>query len=790
MARRTCAAAAAITALAACSAGPSRPAPIAGSTLSLPEGTPAHMETRNLDARPRLTLVARDGDPRPAIVLAIATDAPPAATTALAAIVEARVKAAGFDVDTRTDRAAFRLRASLENATKLRGLLAAMADAMARPITAGAPELAVAKARVEALRRRALDGVELTPIAACTGMLGFSSTDAPLDLAATSGAHDLEVYRASALVVARASLAAVGPSAFCEEAAKALEQTQSWPAGAPAVDAWPASGDIGTYALATAGRTARVHVAVRVGDPVVASAAASRLAADDHPLTARLAAMPEGFRVVEVVGVARPRGGCVALTLEGDARSTASLEEGAAYAAAIARSEMAIELKQPAPQGFAARQVVSAGDPREAASRAAWWALSGADASAEERWSLALGAAQPTTDKFRAALDRSLSPARGALDRRVAVERGQGELWLLLGAPCGALEESQADAGSTALAIAAAASASIDGVTLEAFVASDGLGVIAHAAPRDEHESSADLARRIGNAAARALTTSAIAPDAFDHVRATTMDALDRSQGPRSAAFEAFATAASPDHPTWLDPLGLWARIATTDRDAARSHLRALATGPLRVAVLASADTAQAEAGALAIERWISPRAGEHGCRAAPASSARPGRYEARLPADGLAQALVGAQMPAIGAPGRDLAELAALALDGEAGLLARSLHEASSASARLYGGGRASALVVDVRAPSDAIGTASAEAKAVLTRLGASLTDADLARAVAAADRRRAAHRAEPRGRLADLWLHGAESAHPAPTLQALRDFLNGTLREGALIVVEARPQ
>src|SRR4051812_23576465 len=60
------------------------------------EGPVGRIERRTLDARPRLTLVSRDGDPTPAVVVAVATDLGPVLTTGLAAVVEARLTAAGF----------------------------------------------------------------------------------------------------------------------------------------------------------------------------------------------------------------------------------------------------------------------------------------------------------------------------------------------------------------------------------------------------------------------------------------------------------------------------------------------------------------------------------------------------------------------------------------------------------------------------------------------------------------------------------------------------------------------
>src|SRR4051794_37025203 len=57
------------------------------------EGNPARIELRRLDARPRLTLVTREGDPTPAIAVVVATDQGAGLTTALAAVLESRLRA-------------------------------------------------------------------------------------------------------------------------------------------------------------------------------------------------------------------------------------------------------------------------------------------------------------------------------------------------------------------------------------------------------------------------------------------------------------------------------------------------------------------------------------------------------------------------------------------------------------------------------------------------------------------------------------------------------------------------
>jgi hypothetical protein len=140
------------------------------------------------------------------------------------------------------------------------------------------------------------------------------------------------------------------------------------------------------------------------------------------------------------------------------------------------------------------------------------------------------------------------------------------------------------------------------------------------------------------------------------------------------------------------------------------------------------------------------------------------------------------------------LAALTALALDGSGGLLEATLAPtrlAARASARLVGGSRSSALVIDVRAPADSLGDAVVQVKALLAQLSQTdPTDASLARALNVSATRAALARVEPRRRLVEVWTGRPAAPAARPPLAAWRTFLAGALREGALIVVEARPE
>ena len=788
-------------------------AAIPGQLVQPREGSVGRIEVRRLDARPRLTLVTRDGDPTPAIVAAVATDLGPVLTTALAATVEARLVAAGFAVDTRVDSSAFRVRLALADPARAAAFFTALAQAFARPIAPNSPELALASSRLLALTRNPFDAPEMLAVAGCTGALGVAPGDHGADPARSADdARALEIARGQALHAGRTAIAAVGPASFTAAVAAGLGASSGFPIGDAAPDAWPTSEVVGAFTTPPVDhRGARLTLAVRIADPEAAVSAAERLGAADSPLVARLHALAQPWRVLDVSGVARPRGGCVSVTIEGAARpASATIESLAAQAGALVRAEITSEISLAAGSSVSGRQILTAADPRDAAARAAWWSLAAPAPGSPDTWATVLGVpaasavpprigapsppAEISTARFQAAVAESLRAPPPLAERRVAIERGQGEVWVLLASPCGVAEEGLVDAGLGATAMIAAVEARRrdSAAQLEPWITSEGLGVLAHASFRDDRETPIELARRVGGAAARALAAPALTTEIATVARATALDLLARAEGPEAGALAVFAPALAPDHPSWREPLGLWSKVASSALEDVRLHQRALASGPLRVAVIANADAAQAQAAGDAVDRWLVPGPARRACAAAAPLPSRPGRYEGHLPPDApLARAMIGAPIPAPGAPDRDLAELARLALDGDRGLLAGAFQQAAGrASARILGGSRAPALVIDVRAPTDGLAAAVTEVKLMLTRLPQSATDADLDRAFAEQARLDQDGRADPRHRLVDLWTARSPVPRGKPALAAFRAFLGRALADTALVVVEARAE
>jgi len=725
----------AATLLSACAAGP-KPLPRRpeDALTTLPAGSVGSIEVRVLENRPRVTLVARDGDPRPAIAVSFVVVEGPVASTALAALLESRLRLAGFDVRTRADRNAahitWRVQDGEDGAERF---IEAVATAFATPVRRGQPGSVLARERLEALKRHRLDSTAQSDIAACTGRLGLAPGEHVLDVDTDQGIKALESFRLAALQIARSSIAAVGPSPFCRAVVDAVAAEDGWLRGPPIQDPWPKSDVTHTYvATDLPDGHLRLTVAIRTPDPQSATVAAERLGREQSPLSSRLDTVAPDWRAVEIAGVARPRGGCLSVTAERERGNAGAAEDGATAADALYRI-LRDELGVGANATAASERILAAADPTQAAERAAWWALASSAPQEAPRRIVALAfapAQTPAADvdaaaKLLPALERALAAHTSRrdppeLEHHIRVERGQGEMWVLVGSPCSPQDEGAHNDGLSALsAIAAIQSLGpIENVRLEPFISPDGVGILAHG-PLLGNEAPAALGLRLGEAAARAIGATEIEQTDLAAARAQSLTLLEASNGRIGIAFDAFARAASPERPGWLMPLS-YHRAASASLSGVQQRWRAMRQGRLRIAVLANADEAQARAAIRAVQRWRSPGA-DAPCPSSAGSPARTGSSRVELPSQSPgSQGLIGVVLPGALEPSHASAELTALALGGSTGMLAQALRTSPGATGRvrMLGGNRLAALVLDIRADEGSLAPAMDAARKLLERL------------------------------------------------------------------------
>jgi hypothetical protein len=769
----------------------------------------ARSATRSLGGdRPALAVVAREGDPSGAFAVAAVTEgiAPERGAVvgvALAALVEARLAARGGDFGgavTVGGWGGWRMR-GLVSAANAAAWVSAVRDAMLVPVAPDDPALEAVRRKIDALAHRPLPDRAMADVAACTGeAFGLGGDAAPT-------AAELEAWRRAAHGTSRVALAVAGDQALATAVAEAVSKGPAWPAAGPPTPT--VASPVGPTVVYDAGGeipggAARVVVVARTASPERAVQGAAALGDPRAPLASRLAALDTPAKVRSVIATAHPDGGCAAVTLDIAARDLSrDAPARIATAASLARQEIAVQLagSSSAVADFDPARLAS--DPRDAAERAAWWALAGRGPGSDDdvRTSLFVGLAAPRVAEAGAPLP--FAEVRSEIDRatiawhapvveaRTRVEHGQGDTWILLASPCGPAGEGD-DAGSGAAAVMAAAmQASRDDARAEPFVASDGLGVLVHGAARPG-ESPVEQARRLADVAARSFAADPLERSFTARARTTLLGTTSEFEARLLAAA---GTGVAPGHPSWLVALGDASGIASLSDEDVLARVSALRAGPLRVAVVASADEAQAEAAVRAVDRWVARRPGEtRACPSAPTVRPRPGTYAVELAPGSASEALLVLPVPREPSS-HAAAEWLAATLDGADGLLAHALGAGTDAralatawSAGVAGGELAPALVLRVVADDAQLDPAVAQVRGLLDRLRqGALRDEDLARATRVLEGARRAASMDPRARTIALW-RGSTSA-PPPTLDALRGFATATLHDDGLVVVAARP-
>jgi hypothetical protein len=820
------AAAAGMVVSAACGGGAASQARLAQRT-SVPIGA----------GRPALAVVEREGDGVGALAIAVNTEGIAPArgavvAAALGALVQSRVAARGVAGATvASGWGGWRLRGLVASPGDAAAFVEAARQAMLAPVSSKDDALPAVASAVAALARHPLPDPALLDVARCNGE-AYGTGDAVAPTVA-----DLEAWRRAAHGLGRVAIATAGGAALADAAAGAIARAPRWPAAEAAPPTpWPAA-DRRTVVYDASGEiapgAARVVVTAYTTTPERAVAAAPALGDPRGALASRLSSLDAPARVRSVVATAHADGGCLAVTLDlgaGDLGREAAAR--IATAAALARQELTVEIADVAvPAGLAHALAMHAPDPREAAERAAWWSLAGSRPGVEMRSALAVGvasspdaavpaartAATPRPDAGPALDDAIVAEIERAtaawrlpvVEARTRVERGQAEAWVLLASPCGTTPEAAHDAGTgAAVAMAAAmrAEAIAGDARVEPFVASDGIGVLAHG-PARAGESAQAHARRLADMAARAFAADPLDVDRIARARSSL---LSRAGDREERAFGALAGVLAPGHPSWIDPMGTSLGLESSSDASIATRAAAIRTGPLRVAVLANGDEAQAGAAVRAVDRWVPRRGGEtreaRACPLAPTlPEPAPGTYGIEVPAGTPSEAFLAVRLGTRDDATRTAASWLAAALDGADGLLARAIGSAAepdagalrppealarSWTATVLGARRDPALVVHLVAADASLDAAVAQVRALFDRLrqGAAREE-DRARAAAAIARTAAAASLDPRARAIGLW-RGDPLPSAAPSLDGLRAFASATLHDDALVIVALRPR
>lgn len=791
-------------------------------------------DVRFANGRPPVVVVAREGDPAAAVAVAITTagleNDDPEPATALAGLIEARLKAKSIDATVTPSWDGLRTSTLATSDAEAVRVAEILREVLTAPATDA--DLASARKKLTALAGRPLRDRALSRWARCVGephaLPERAGKETDLDVA------KLERWRSAGLGLGRVAIAVTGPGSLGEAVAGSVLRGPIWKGGAailtsastststsPDADVFDLPADVGAASLPMP----MAFITLDVGSSSAAVTTAEALGDPKGPLAARLSELDLPFRLREVIGAAHVRGGCVGAILEASPGSsssaTADLAARVADAAALVQLEASVHLAGNAStlgEASGPRLSRRSGDARDAAERAAWWALvdqqqreQPATSTREPRGtSLALGvpSRRGSTSKDAQQLEPSREALAGALTRAAAawekpvvearsrVEAGQGEAWILIASPCGTEGETDADAGLSALFATAVADGAAARATNEArvepWVVADGVGLLVHGPPL-AGESAAAHARRLADVAARSFAAEPIASASLGHARADLLRRDAKSDGP---ALSMLAAALAPQHPSWVVAWGASEPLARSSDSAVLLRAQALRSGPIRMAILANTDASQADAAVRAADRWIPRRGGDaRTCRAGTGSQpSKPGTYAAPLRPGAMPEAYLAFPFAPGDEPARAAASVIAASLDGDGALLDKALSPnlARESSARILGWPKAPALVVRVVAPQASLDGAVMQARALIDRIHkGGLAQPDFDRATQARARGAINTALDPRARVVATWRGEPLASAPAQrtTIEDVRAFAQKSLAEDAMVIVASRP-
>lgn len=739
---------------------------------------------RRLEDRPPLVLVRRDGDPFAAVSFAVATDAGSLPSVATATLLRARLAAKGFNARAQPSAVGMSLTVLVPNALEARRFVQVVGAALEQPVTAGEPGLEAVRVAVQTLSAARAPGPAEAAVNACSGEPALPEASRSWDPASDKGRGDLASWLEAGHSLRRASFAAVGPAEVLAAVEDALARAPDWPKGDTLEDPWPARDELGVDFAA--GATRRLSLALRLRSEDVAARAARALAAPQATLSRRLAALRPAWQLDRSAAIGRARGACLrvdAVPVHAELGPTST--EVARALGVIA--EEARDAVLNGARGELDEAIVGATDPAEAAAAAAWRALVGHGEPGPQRSAVAYvtsPAERPRFDLAAAVLAERQADKEPLFEVVRRAEPGQGRLWALFAPTCGTSVEAATTAGESALVVSALSRVAPSGdVTVEPWLAPDGVGLLAGTRRRVPGESSSAQAERLGRALGELIATARPSPTDVATARAELASGLG---GEQHRGYFVALDALTGGHPSWLEPRGTFASLASAPSGGYEAALGRWLGRPFRLAVLANGDATQPEVVRRELERWLRPGRGDVArCPSRNHAPAQSTELTLAVSGDAPEGSYVGIPFPAFEHRLPIEARATLVLLNRSGGFLDQALGELqASATALALGGPDAAALVVEVVATEGQRQAAVDRVRALVDRLAQGrLAAADIETARRELAQSEATELMDPRRRLIATW-RGITRAEPPLDAARLFAWLATLRRSGAVVV------
>lgn len=371
------------------------------------------------------------------------------------------------------------------------------------------------------------------------------------------------------LSVQSLALGAVAAPSSLARVVAGYERTESWPQGEPRQWSDPRAS---SFVVDAESAAPWLSVSLHTPERQRVTDAARRLRDRESTLALLVESWGSTWQLERTTAVFRPGGACLAARLSASKAVEAPL---AGYLARAVQEELARTLTVDALPTDPRLEALSASDPADAATQAAWEQLTTAGPVRKEAVAqVTLAGVTAEADELEAGFNRP-TPSLPLESRE---EPGQGRLWVLLSSPCATLHEASASAGHTAAALISAAQRhpQTDATTLQPWLSNRGLGLIATIPTHY-----ANAADRLAEALAKALFRGIARPEGI----AATRSELTAARPP-SPSWDLALKLATAGRPSLLVPYGTEASLAELSPLAAERALRAFLSSPLHLTIL------------------------------------------------------------------------------------------------------------------------------------------------------------------------------------------------------------